>query len=205
VACRARIEGEDRDQMRQVMDDLEDPRRHGRHRAHRRRGRAVEELQWDLDNLKGQWDQIDAATKDRPAPYLVYRESDAVTRSLRDYFGDDIGEVLVDDDATFATAQEYMTRFMPPETQKKLKRYTDDIPLFTRFQIESQIESAYAQKVELPRADRWSSTTPRRWCPSTSTPRAPRAARTSRPRRPTPTSKPRTKSRASCASATSVA
>ena len=113
-------------------------------------GRAAEELQWDLDNLKGQWDQIDAATKDRPAPYLVYRESDAVTRALRDYLADDIGEVLVDDDATFATAQEYMTRFMPPEAQKRLKRYTDDIPLFTRFQIESQIESAYAQKVELP-------------------------------------------------------
>ena len=58
--------------------------------------------------------------------------------------------MLVDDDATFATAQEYMTRFMPPEAQKRLKRYTDDIPLFTRFQIESQIESAYAHKVELP-------------------------------------------------------
>jgi ribonuclease E len=113
-------------------------------------GRAAQELQWDLDNLKSQWEQIDAATKDRPAPYLVYRESDAVTRSLRDYFGDDIGELLVDDDATFATAQEYMTRFMPPDTQRKLKRYTDDIPLFTRFQIESQIESAYGHKVELP-------------------------------------------------------
>ncbi|HET7809787.1 MAG TPA: Rne/Rng family ribonuclease [Steroidobacteraceae bacterium] len=145
-----RIEGEDRDQMRQAMDDLRIPDGMGAIVRTAGVGRAVEELQWDLDNLKNQWDQIDAATKDRPAPYLVYRESDAVTRSLRDYFGDDIGEVLVDDDATFATAQEYMTRFMPPEAQKKLKRYTDDIPLFTRFQIESQIESAYAQKVELP-------------------------------------------------------
>jgi ribonuclease E len=145
-----RIEGEDRDQMRQVMDDLRIPDGMGAIVRTAGVGRAVEELQWDLDNLKGQWDQIDAATKDRPAPYLVYRESDAVTRALRDYLGDDIGEVLVDDDATFATAQEYMTRFMPPESQKKLKRYTDDIPLFTRFQIESQIESAYAQKVELP-------------------------------------------------------
>jgi ribonuclease E len=145
-----RIEGEDRDQMRQVMDELRIPDGMGAIVRTAGVGRAAEELQWDLDNLKGQWDQIDAATKDRPAPYLVYRESDAVTRSLRDYFGDDIGEVLVDDDATFATAQEYMTRFMPPETQKRLKRYTDDIPLFTRFQIESQIESAYAQKVELP-------------------------------------------------------
>ena len=145
-----RIEGEERDQMRQVMDDLQIPDGMGAIVRTAGVGRAAEELQWDLDNLKGQWDQIDAATKDRPAPYLVYRESDAVTRSLRDYLGDDIGEVLVDDDATFATALEYMTRFMPPEAQKKLKRYTDDIPLFTRFQIESQIESAYAQKVELP-------------------------------------------------------
>src|SRR3954469_22366927 len=145
-----RIEGEDRDQMRQVMDDLKIPDGMGAIVRTAGVGRAAEELQWDLDNLKSQWDQIDAASKDRPAPYLVYRESDAVTRALRDYFGDDVGELLVDDDATFATAQEYMTRFMPPDTQRKLKRYTDDIPLFTRFQIESQIESAYAQKVELP-------------------------------------------------------
>src|SRR5690242_13653631 len=145
-----RIEGEDRDQMRQVMDELVIPDGMGAIVRTAGVGRAAQELQWDLDNLKAQWDQIDAATKDRPAPYLVYRESDAVTRALRDYLADDIGEVLVDDDATFATAQEYMTRFMPPEAQKRLKRYTDDIPLFTRFQIESQIESAYAQKVELP-------------------------------------------------------
>jgi ribonuclease E len=145
-----RIEGEDRDQMRQAMDDLRIPDGMGAIVRTAGVGRAVEELQWDLDNLKSQWDQIDAATKDRPAPYLVYRESDAVTRAMRDYLGDDIGELLVDDDATFTTAQEYMTRFMPPESQKRLKRYTDDIPLFTRFQIESQIESAYAQKVELP-------------------------------------------------------
>jgi ribonuclease E len=145
-----RIEGEDRDQMRQVMDELVIPDSMGAIVRTAGVGRAAAELQWDLDNLKNQWDQIDAATKDRPAPYLVYRESDAVTRSLRDYLADDIGEVLVDDDATFATAQEYMTRFMPPEAQKRLKRYTDDIPLFTRFQIESQIESAYGHKVDLP-------------------------------------------------------
>jgi ribonuclease E len=145
-----RIEGEDRDQMRQVMDELVIPDGMGAIVRTAGVGRAAPELQWDLDNLKAQWDQIDAATKDRPAPYLVYRESDAITRALRDYLADDIGEVLVDDDATFATAQEYMTRFMPPEAQKRLKRYTDDVPLFTRFQIESQIESAYAQKVELP-------------------------------------------------------
>jgi ribonuclease E len=113
-------------------------------------GRTVEELQWDLDNLKTQWDQIDAAAKDRPAPFLVFRESDAVTRSMRDYLSDDIGEVLVDDQGAFQKAQEYMQRFMPADAQRKLKMYTDEIPLFTRFQIESQIESAYAHKVSLP-------------------------------------------------------
>jgi ribonuclease E len=113
-------------------------------------GRSVEELQWDLDNLKVQWDQIDAASKDRPAPFLVFRESDAVTRSMRDYLSDDVGEVLVDSPAAFQKAQEYMERFMPADAQRRLKLYTDDIALFTRFQIESQIESAYAHKVSLP-------------------------------------------------------
>jgi ribonuclease E len=113
-------------------------------------GRSAEELQWDLDNLKTQWEQISAAAKDRPAPFLVFRESDAVTRAMRDYLSDDIGEVLVDDQGAFQKAQEYMQRFMPADAQRRLKLYTDDIPLFTRFQIESQIESAYAHKVQLP-------------------------------------------------------
>src|SRR5207237_827946 len=78
------------------------------------------------------------------------RESDAVTRAMRDYLSDDVGEVLVDSQAAFQKAQEYMQRFMPAEAQRRLKLYTDDIPLFTRFQIESQIESAYAHKVQLP-------------------------------------------------------
>jgi ribonuclease E len=145
-----RIEGEDRDQMRQVMDDLKIPDGMGAIVRTAGVGRQVEELQWDLDNLKAQWDQVEIAGKDRPAPFLVYRESDAVTRALRDYLTDDIGEMLVDDDAAFATAEEYMTRYMPPEAQRRLKKYTDDIALFTRFQIESQIESAYAHKVQLP-------------------------------------------------------
>src|ERR1041384_4688415 len=104
-----RIEGEDRDQMREVMSQLQIPDGMGAIVRTAGVGRSVEELQWDLDNLKTQWDQIEAAAKDRQAPFLVYRESDAVTRAVRDYLGDDIGEVLVDDDATFATAQEYMT------------------------------------------------------------------------------------------------
>jgi len=145
-----RIEGEERDQMREVMSQLRIPEGMGAIVRTAGVGRSVEELQWDLDNLKVQWEQIDAAAKDRPAPFLVYRESDAVTRAMRDYLSDDIGEVLVDGQAAFAKAQEYMQRFMPADAQRRLKLYSDDVPLFTRFQIESQIESAYAHKVQLP-------------------------------------------------------
>ncbi|MEZ5475367.1 MAG: Rne/Rng family ribonuclease [Steroidobacteraceae bacterium] len=145
-----RIEGEERDQARQAMDELVIPEGMGAIIRTAGVGRQAAELQWDLDNLKAQWDEVELATKDRPAPYLIYRESDAVTRAMRDYLSDDIGEILVDDDAAFATAQEYMTRFMPPEAQRRLKKYSDDIALFNRYQIESQIESAYAHKVQLP-------------------------------------------------------
>jgi len=145
-----RIEGEDRDQMREVMNQLRIPDGMGAIVRTAGVGRSAEELQWDLDNLRVQWDQIDAAYKERPAPFLVYRESDAVTRAMRDYLSDDVGEILVDDAGAFQKAQEYMQRFMPADAQRRLKSYTDDIPLFTRFQIESQIESAYAHKVQLP-------------------------------------------------------
>jgi ribonuclease E len=145
-----RIEGEERDQMRETMAQLVVPEGMGAIVRTAGVGRALEELQWDLDNMRTQWDAIDAAYKARGGAFLVYQESDAVTRALRDYLGDDIGEILVDDTAAYQKAQEYMQRAMPPDAQRKLKLYTDDIPLFTRFQIESQIESAYAHKVQLP-------------------------------------------------------
>src|SRR6201981_137488 len=145
-----RIEGEERDQMREVMGQLKIPDGMGAIVRTAGVGRSAPELQWDLDNLKTQWEQIEAATRERAAPFLVFRESDAVTRAMRDYLSDDIGEVLVDSPAAFQKAQEYMQRFMPADAQRRLKLYADDIPLFTRFQIESQIESAYAHKVQLP-------------------------------------------------------
>jgi ribonuclease E len=145
-----RIEGEDRDQMRETMDQLVIPDGMGAIIRTAGVGRSAEELQWDLDNLKAQWDAIAEGIKSRPAPFLVYQESDAVTRALRDYLGDDIGEIQVDDPGAFQKAQEYMQRFMPPEAQRRLKFYQEDVPLFTRFQIENQIESAYAHKVQLP-------------------------------------------------------
>jgi ribonuclease E len=145
-----RIEGEDRDQMREVMGQLKVPEGMGAIVRTAGVGRSVEELQWDLDNLRTQWEAIAAAAQTRSAPFLVYQESDAVTRALRDYLTDDIGEVLVDDDGAYQKALEYMQRFMPSDIQRRLKLYADDIPLFTRYQIESQIESAYAHKVQLP-------------------------------------------------------
>ncbi len=145
-----RIEGEDREQMRDAMESLTIPEGMGAIIRTAGVGRSAEELQWDLNNLRSVWDAVDQASKDRAPPFLVYQESDAVTRSLRDYFSDDIGEILVDDAAVFEKAQEYMQRFMPADSLRKLKHYEDDVALFTRFQIESQIESAYSHKVDLP-------------------------------------------------------
>jgi ribonuclease E len=145
-----RIEGEDRDQMREAMNGLQIPDGMGAIVRTAGVGRSTEELQWDLNNLKAAWDAIVLANDGRPAPFLIFQESDAVTRGLRDYFSDDIGECLIDQPEAFQKAQEYMQRFMPPDAQRKLKLYTDPVPLFTRYQIESQIESAYSHKVTLP-------------------------------------------------------
>jgi ribonuclease E len=145
-----RIEGEDREQMRDAMNGLVIPDGMGAIVRTAGVGRSTEELQWDLNNLKAAWDAIVAANDGRPAPFLIFQESDAVTRGLRDYFSDDVGECLIDQPEAFQKAQEYMQRFMPPDAQRKLKLYTDPVPLFTRYQIESQIESAYAHKVTLP-------------------------------------------------------
>jgi ribonuclease E len=145
-----RIEGEDRDQMREAMNALQIPDGMGAIIRTAGVGRTAEELQWDLNNLKTAWDAIVAANDGRPAPFLIFQESDAVTRGLRDYFSDDVGECLIDQPEAFQKAQEYMQRFMPPDAQRKLKLYTDPVPLFTRYQIESQIESAYSHKVTLP-------------------------------------------------------
>jgi ribonuclease E len=145
-----RIEGEDRDQMREAMNGLQIPDGMGAIVRTAGVGRTTEELQWDLNNLKTAWDAIAAANDGRPAPFLIFQESDAVTRGLRDYFSDDVGECLIDQPEAFQKAQEYMQRFMPPDAQRKLKLYQDPVPLFTRYQIESQIESAYSHKVTLP-------------------------------------------------------
>ncbi len=145
-----RIEGEERDVTRDSLDQLHVPDGMGTIVRTAGVGRAPEELQWDLDNLRANWDAIVTASAERPAPFLVYQESDAVTRALRDYLSDDIGEVLIDESGAHGRALEYVQRFQTPEAQRQIKLYTDDVPLFTRFQIESQIESAYSHTVTLP-------------------------------------------------------
>ena len=146
-----RIEGEDRDQMREAMNGLQIPEGMGAivpHRRGRPHDRRTAMGPQQPEGPRG--DAIIAANDGRPAPFLIFQESDAVTRGLRDYFSDDVGECLIDQPEAFQKAQEYMQRFMPPDAQRKLKLYQDPVPLFTRYQIESQIESAYSHKVTLP-------------------------------------------------------
>jgi ribonuclease E len=144
-----RIVGEDRDVAREALQDVTIP--DGMSVILRTAGidRNAEELQWDLDNLLAVWEAIKKVVVERPSPFLIYRESNAVIRALRDYLSNDIGEILIDDEATFAEAKEFVEQVMP-QNLKKLKLYTDAVPLFTRYQIETQIESAFAHSVTLP-------------------------------------------------------
>src|SRR6187551_1293765 len=145
-----RIEGEERDVTKDSLDQLHVPDGMGTIVRTAGVGRGPEELQWDLDNLRANWDAIVTAAGERSAPFLVYQESDAVTRALRDYLSDDIGEVLIDETGAHQRAIEYVQRFQTAEGTKQIKLYTDEVPLFTRYQIESQIESAYSHSVTLP-------------------------------------------------------
>ena len=144
-----RIEGEDREQLREALDQVQIPEGMGAIVRTAGVGRSAEELQWDLDNLKEVWNAVAQAAEGRAAPFLIYQESKAIIRALRDYLSDDIGEILVDNQEIFSEAQQYMQRFMPAGL-RKLKFYEDSVPLFTRFQIENQIESAHSHKVNLP-------------------------------------------------------
>ena len=144
-----RIEGEDRDLIRDALSQLEVPNGMGLIVRTAGVGRNVEELQWDLDYLMQLWDAFVKATESRPAPFLVYQESDVIIRALRDYFRDDINEVLVDSPEVYETAKQFIEQVMPNRV-RKLKLYQDTVPLFNRFQIENQIESAYRREVVLP-------------------------------------------------------
>jgi ribonuclease E len=144
-----RIEGDDRNEVREAMANLNIPKGMGVIVRTAGVGRAVEELQWDLDYLLQVWDSITKAAETRAAPFLIYQESDIIIRALRDYYRPGIGEILIDDPATFQRAQEFMQQVMP-KAVRKLKLYEDKLPLFNRFQIESQIETAFEREVRLP-------------------------------------------------------
>src|SRR5690606_27391635 len=112
-------------------------------------GRNVEELQWDLSYLMQLWRAVESAAAENAAPILIYLESSLVIRAIRDYFSPEIGEILIDTDEIADQATAFMSVVMPDNVQR-VKRYRDDIPLFSRFQIEHQIETAYSRTVPLP-------------------------------------------------------
>lgn len=144
-----RIEGEERQELREALDRLEYPKGMSIIARTAGIGRSVEELQWDLNYLLQLWNAIDGAGKSANGAFLIYQESSLVIRAIRDYFHPDIGEVLIDTDEIYEQAKQFMQHVMP-DMMHLVKRYRDDIPLFSRFQIEHQIETAYSRMVPLP-------------------------------------------------------
>src|SRR5207342_3495035 len=144
-----RIEGDDRQALKEAMDALTIPEDMGVIIRTAGVGRDAEELQWDLDYLLQVWKSITDAALGKPASFLIYQESRLIIRALRDYLRADVGEILVDTPQMYEEAKDFITSVMPQQL-RKLKMYSDDIPLFNRFQIESQIEGAYERQVRLP-------------------------------------------------------
>lgn len=144
-----RIEGEDRNELREAMDQLEVPQGMSLIARTAGIGRSVEELQWDLNYLLQLWRAIEGAAGSQKGPFLIYQEGSLVIRAIRDYFQPDIGEILIDTDDIFEQAQQFMSHVMPGNVAR-VKRYRDDVPLFSRFQIEHQIETAFGRQVNLP-------------------------------------------------------
>ena len=153
-----RVEGEDRDELRALIDQLQVSQGMSVIARTAGIGRTIEELQWDMGYLMQLWGAIEQAATDRtpgedgryrPKPFLIYLESSLVIRAIRDYFQPDIGEILIDTEEIFEQAQAFMQTVMPGNVHK-VKLYRDDVPLFSRFQIEHQIESAFSRQVSLP-------------------------------------------------------
>lgn len=144
-----RVEGEERQELREVMDQLDVPNGMSLIARTAGIGRTAEELQWDLNYLLQLWRAIEGAAQGQSGAFLIYQESSLVIRAIRDYFHAEIGEILIDTDDIFEQAQQFMAHVMPGNVAR-VKRYRDDVPLFSRFQIEHQIESAYSRQVNLP-------------------------------------------------------
>ena len=144
-----RIEGEDRQELKAALDQLEYPNGMSIIARTAGIGRDAAELQWDLNYLLKLWTAIDGAAQGGKGAFLIYQESSLVIRAIRDYFNSDIGEILIDTDDIFEQAHQFMAHVMP-EHEHRVKRYRDDAPLFSRFQIEHQIETAFSRTVNLP-------------------------------------------------------
>lgn len=144
-----RIEGEDREELKENLDQLEYPKGMSLIARTAGIGRTAPELQWDLNYMLKLWTAIDDAAKGGKGAYLIYQESSLVIRAIRDYFTADIGEILIDTDDLFEQAHQFMNHVMPDQGHR-VKRYRDDAPLFSRFQIEHQIETAFSRTVNLP-------------------------------------------------------
>lgn len=143
------IEGSDRSEAKDAMSGLEVPEGMGLILRTAGIGKSSEELQWDLNYLSQLWGAISTAAQERPSPFLVYQESDVIIRAIRDYLRKDINEIWIDDEEVHKRSHDFMTQVMPHNLDK-LKLYKDNDPLFTRYQIEYQIESAFSREVRLP-------------------------------------------------------
>jgi len=145
-----RIEGEDREELRDAMRDIKTPKGMGCIVRTAGVGRNAEELEWDMNILLNLWTAIQKAAESRPAPFLIHQESDVIIRSLRDYLRADIGEIIVDKKEVYEKVQNQI-KIIRPNFENKVKLNEDrETPLFNRFQIESQIETAYQREVRLP-------------------------------------------------------
>jgi|GEM_PF-582156 len=143
------IRGEKRTQLQDIMRRLEIPKNDGVIIRTAGLGTTFEELQWDFNYLKQVWEAIGTAAEQKKGPFFIYQESDLFIRALRDYLQPDIGEILIDDRDSYEKAREFMQQVMP-HNLKKLSYYNDTTPLFSRYQIERQIQSAFEREVKLP-------------------------------------------------------
>ncbi len=144
-----RIEGEDRHKIREILDQLDLEDGMGAIVRTAGVGRELEELTWDMEYLKTLWSAIKDAYDKTEAPSLLYQESNVIIRTLRDYFRKDVGEIVIDTERVYQQAHDFINAVMP-HNLKKLKQYTDTVPLFSRYQVEHQIESAFHREVTLP-------------------------------------------------------
>jgi ribonuclease E len=144
-----RIEGDDRAEIRESLRNLDIPDGMGLIVRTAGVGKEKEELQWDLDYLLALWKSIQEAATDRPAPFLIYAESNVIIRTIRDYLRKEIGEVLLDTEEAYNEALSFIQQVMP-QYENRIKHYDEKLPLFNHYQIEGQIESAFEREVKLP-------------------------------------------------------